>query len=72
MADQCWFQKDGIAITEGIECVMRFQSAAAAIGAVGLEIYDVLHNGERIAEIYAGTPQNCKEGYSFRIDRDPH
>jgi hypothetical protein len=63
MADQrCWFQKDGEDLTEGIDTHCRFKSPG------GLEIYDVLWNGEIIGEIYAGYPQNMKEGYSFRLE----
>ena len=65
MSDQrCWFLKDGKRIEEGIECVCRFKSP----GDFGLEIYDVTHNGEIIGEIYAGTPQRLKPGYSFELE----
>ena len=57
----CWFLKDGKRIEEGIDTKCRFKSPG------GLEIYDVTHNGEIIGEIYAGTPQNMKEGYSFEL-----
>ena len=70
MTDRLYFQQDGTDITEGIECECTFRSAAAAMGSVGLEIYDVLHNGKKIAEIYAGTPRNLVAGYGYRIERD--
>jgi hypothetical protein len=64
MADtKCWFQKDGVDLKEGIETHCRFKTAG------GLEIYDVLHNGERIGEIYAGYPRDMKDGYSFRLEQ---
>jgi hypothetical protein len=59
---RCWFQKGGEDITEGINVRCKFKSPG------NLEIYDVLHNGEVIGEIYAGYPQNMVDGYSFRLE----
>lgn len=58
----CWFLKDGKRIKNGIDTKCKFMSAG------GLEIYDVIYNGEIIGEIYAGSPQNMKEGYSFELE----
>lgn len=59
---RCWFLKDGKRIEEGIDTKCKFKSFG------GLETYDVTHNGETIGEIYAGSPQNMKVGYSFRLE----
>lgn len=67
-SERCWFQKDGVDLVEGIECICTFRSSPIITGWVGLEIYDVLHHGRKIAEIYAGLPRNCLPGYSFRLE----
>ena len=59
---RCWFLKNGKRIEEGIETKCKFMSGG------GLEIYDVIFNGEVIGEIYAGSPQNMKEGYDFVLE----